>query len=134
MPTNLSTSKSKVDKLDVDRLVPVTVDLTKVRDVVKNDVVKKDTYNANIKNIECEMPDITKLATNVTIIPKINKVKKEKPSITTLATTAVLTADEDKIPNLVKKLNITKKIMKLKIKLLLIMVMINILLLKNLIS
>ena len=134
MPTNLSTLKSKVDKLDVDRLVPVTVDLTKVRDVVKNDVVKKDAYNANIKNIECEIPDVTKLAANVTIISKINKVTKEKTTITTLATTAVLTADENKIPNLVKKLNITKKIMKLKIKLLLIMVMINILLLKNLIS
>ena len=106
VPTNLSTLKSKVDKLDVDRLVPVTVDLTKVRDVVKNDVVKKDAYNANIKNIECEIPDVTKLAANVTIISKINKVTKEKPSITTLATTAVPTADENKIPNLVKKLNI----------------------------
>ena len=105
----MSTSKSKVDRLDVGKLVPVTVDLTKVRDGVKNDVVKKDAYNAKIKNIECEIPDITKLATNVTIIPKINNVIKEKPSITNLATTAVLTADENKIPNLVKKLNITKQ-------------------------
>ena len=37
--------KSKVDKFDVDKLLPVPVD------VVKNDVVKKDLYNANIKNI-----------------------------------------------------------------------------------
>ena len=34
--------KSKVDKLDVDKLVPAPVDLSKVNDVVKNDVVKKD--------------------------------------------------------------------------------------------
>ena len=33
--------KSKVDKLDVDKLVPVPVDLTKLSHVVKNNVVKK---------------------------------------------------------------------------------------------
>ena len=33
--------KSKVDKLEVDKLVPVSVDLSKLNDVVKNDVVKK---------------------------------------------------------------------------------------------
>ena len=44
--------KSKVDKLDADKLVPVSVDLSKLSDVVKNDVVKKDAYNAKIKNIE----------------------------------------------------------------------------------
>ena len=33
--------KSKVDKLDVDKLVPALVDLTKLSDVLKNDVVKK---------------------------------------------------------------------------------------------
>ena len=44
--------KSKVDKLDVDKLVPAPVDLSKLSDVVKNDVVKKDVYNAKIRNIE----------------------------------------------------------------------------------
>ena len=44
--------KSKVDKLDVDKLVPVLVDLSKLSDAVKNDVVKQDVYNATIKNIE----------------------------------------------------------------------------------
>ena len=34
--------KSKVDKLDVDKLVSVPVDLSKLSVVVKNDVVKKD--------------------------------------------------------------------------------------------
>ena len=38
---NLPTNKNKVDKLDVDKLVPVPVDLSKLSDVVKNDVVKK---------------------------------------------------------------------------------------------
>ena len=41
-----------MDKLDVDILVPVPVDLSKLNDAVKNYVVKKDVYNAEIKNIE----------------------------------------------------------------------------------
>ena len=52
MPTNLSNLKSKVDKLDVDKLVPVPVDLSKLSVIVKNNVVKKDVYNAKIKNVE----------------------------------------------------------------------------------
>ena len=42
--TNLSSLKSKVDKLDVDKLAPTPVDLNKLSDVVKNDFVKKDVY------------------------------------------------------------------------------------------
>ena len=49
VPSNLRNLKSKVDKLDVDKLVRVPVDLSKLSDVVKNDVVKKVVYNANIK-------------------------------------------------------------------------------------
>ena len=41
VPTNLGNLNSKADKLDVDILVPVSVDLSKLRDVVKNDLVKK---------------------------------------------------------------------------------------------
>ena len=43
--------KSNVDKLDVDKLVPVLVDLSKVIDVVKTNFVTKYVYNARIKNI-----------------------------------------------------------------------------------
>ena len=42
--------KSKVDKLDVDKLVPVPVDLSKLSDVVKNDVVKKYMVEQIIDN------------------------------------------------------------------------------------
>ena len=41
MPTNLSNSNSKVDTLHVDKLVPASVDLSKLSDVVKTYVVKK---------------------------------------------------------------------------------------------
>ena len=44
--SNLSTLKSKADKLDVDKLVPLPVDLSKLSDVAEIDVVKKDVYNA----------------------------------------------------------------------------------------
>ena len=40
LPNNLSNLKIEVDKLDIDKLVPVTVDLSKLSNVVKNDVVK----------------------------------------------------------------------------------------------
>ena len=45
VPTYLSKLKSKVDKLDVDKLVHVPVDLSKLNDAVKNDVVKKTVYD-----------------------------------------------------------------------------------------
>ena len=62
--TNLSNLKSKIYKLDVHKLVPVTIDLSKLSDVVKNDA-DKIIYNAKIKNIEDKIPDTTKLATNI---------------------------------------------------------------------
>ena len=129
--------KSKIDKLDVDKLLPAPVDLSKLSDVVKNDVVKKDVYNATIKNIENKIPDITNLATKTTLNDKTNAVKSEIPSITNLATETALNAVENRVAsvsNLVKKkLTIAQKLMKLKRKLLII-VMMNILLLQSLTS
>ena len=90
VPTNLSNLKSQVDKLDFDKLLPVPVDLSKLSDVSKNDVVKKDGYNAKIKNIEDKKPDITNLATKTPLNAKINEVKCEIPNITNLATKTTL--------------------------------------------
>ena len=39
--TNVASLKTKVDKLEIDKLVPVPVGLSKLSDAVKNDVVKK---------------------------------------------------------------------------------------------
>ena len=41
LKTNLATLKTKVDKLDIDKLVPVPTNLNKLRNVVKSDNVKK---------------------------------------------------------------------------------------------
>ena len=44
MPNDLSNLNSKVDKLDVDKLVTVRDDFSKLSVVVKNDVVKRSIY------------------------------------------------------------------------------------------
>ena len=36
--SNLASLKAEIDKLDIDKLIPVPVDLSKLSDVVKNDV------------------------------------------------------------------------------------------------
>ena len=55
LKTNLANLKTEADKLDHDKLVPIPVDLSKLSDVVKNDVVKKTVYNklvAKVDNID----------------------------------------------------------------------------------
>ena len=43
--------KSKLDKLDVDKLVPAPVDLSNLSDVVKDHVVKKTEYDKLVKKV-----------------------------------------------------------------------------------
>ena len=55
LKTNLANLKTEVDKLNIDKLAPVPVDLSKLSDVVKNDVVKKTVYDklvAKVNNID----------------------------------------------------------------------------------
>ena len=84
--------------------MPVPVDLCKLKDIVRNDAVKKDVYNAKIKDIEDKIPHITNLATNTALNAKINEVKNEIFSITNLPATADLDAKindvKNKIPNI----------------------------------
>ena len=94
--SNLSNLKIKEDKLDVDKLKPFLVDLSKLSDVVKN-VVKKD-INAllliMLKYMRLKTSIITNLATTnlatTTLNAKINEVKNKIPNITNVATTAAL--------------------------------------------
>ena len=41
LKTNLANLKTEVDKLDIDKLVPVPTDSSKLSNVVQNDVVEK---------------------------------------------------------------------------------------------
>ena len=55
LKTNLASLKTEVDKQDIDKLVSVPVDLSKLSDAVKNDVVKKAVYDklvAKVNNID----------------------------------------------------------------------------------
>ena len=42
LKTNLATLKTEVDKLDIDKLKPIPNDLSKLSNIVKNDVKKTE--------------------------------------------------------------------------------------------
>ena len=54
LKANSASLKKEVDKLDIDKLVLVPVDLSKLSDVAKNDVVKKlyDKLVAKVNSID----------------------------------------------------------------------------------
>ena len=69
--------KRKVDKLDVDKLAPVSVDLSKLKDVVKNDIIKKTEYDELVKKINniktTDNSDLVKKADNNTKFSEIEE-------------------------------------------------------------
>ena len=114
--------KTEFDKLDIDKLAPVPVDLSKLSDVVKNDVVKKTAYDklaAKVNNIdtsayvlktkygadksglENKIPDVTDFVKEA----KLTELENKVPNVSNLTTKTALTTLENKIPvsNLVKK-------------------------------
>ena len=55
LKSNLSSLKTEVDKLDIDKLKPVPTELSKLSNIVKNNVVKKIVYNklvAKVNNVD----------------------------------------------------------------------------------
>ena len=156
LKTNLASLNTVADKLDIDKLVPVPVDLIKLNDVVKNDVVKKNVYDklatkvnsidtsgfvlktkydTDKSELENKTPDTSNLVKKTDYNTKIAEKEGKIPDVTNLATKTALTTVENKIPNvsnLVKKADYDTKLQKLKISLIVI-IMINILLLRNLI-
>ena len=116
--TNLASLKTEVDKIDVDKLKTVPVDLAKLSNVVSNDVVKKTDYNTKVTSIENQIARVTKntldnlagitklkavdtsnfilktkLASDVTTLEnKIDTVNKKIPDISGLATKTSLTS------------------------------------------
>ena len=51
LKTNLATLKTEVHTLDIDKLVPVPTDLSKLSNVVKHDVVKKTVYDKLVAKV-----------------------------------------------------------------------------------
>ena len=53
--SDLASLKAEVDKLDIGKWIPVPIDLSKLSDVVKNDVVKNtvyDKFDEKLNNID----------------------------------------------------------------------------------
>ena len=95
LKTNLASLKPEVDKLDIEKLAPVPVDLSKLSDVVKNDVVKKTVYDklaAKVNNIDTGTLVLkTKDQTN-----KI-ELGKKIPNVTDFVKRTKLTESENEI-------------------------------------
>ena len=51
LKSNLANLKTEVDKLNIDKLMPVPVDLSNLSNVVKNDVVIKTVYDKLVAKV-----------------------------------------------------------------------------------
>ena len=130
LKTNLASLKTEFDELDIGKLATITVDLSKLSDVIKNEVVKKAVYdklvtkennidtsdfglktnhNTDKSKLEKKIPD----ATNFVKKTKLAELQNKIPDVSSLATKTVLTAVENKIPSvscLVQKTDYDTKI------------------------
>ena len=116
LKTNLANLRTEVDKLDIDKLVSVPVDLNKLSNLVKIDVVKKEVYdelvtkvnnintrifvlktkhNADKSELEDKIPNTSGLKTDYNT--KITEIEGKIPNLSNLATKTALTTVENEI-------------------------------------
>ena len=101
--TNLAALKSEVDKIDTDKLETAPTDLSKLSNVVKNDVVKKTDYNTKVTSIENQIAGVTKnTVDNLADITKLKAVDTSNFVLKTKLTADVNTLD-NKIDGVEKK-------------------------------
>ena len=141
LKTNLANLKTEVDQLDIDKLVPLPVDISKLSDVIKNDVVKKDVYDKLVTKVnaidtsrfvlktkydtdkselENKIPDTSSLVKKTDYNTKITEIEGKLPDISNLATKTALTSVENNIlsvDNLVKKTDYNTKVTEIENKL-----------------
>ena len=124
---DLISLKAEVDKIDDNKLKTVPVDLSKLINVLNNDVIKKTVYDklvAIVNNVDTsefalksnydtdqsylekkisdtdkEIPNTSRLVTKTNNNTKITEIESKTPSIGGLATNSALTAVESKIPD-----------------------------------
>ena len=139
LETNLASLKTEVDKLDIDKLVPVPVYLSKLSDAVKNDVVKKteydklvgkvdsiDTsgfvlktkYDTDKSELENKIRNASGLVKKTNYDAKIADIEGKIPNVINLGTKTALTTVENKIPSvsLFKKTDYDTKITEIENK------------------
>ena len=80
--TNLAALKREVDKIDIDKLKTVPANLAKFSNAVKNDVVKKTTYNTLKTKVDAidtlKFVSRTEFTTDTnTLDDKIDKIEKK---------------------------------------------------------
>ena len=100
VPNSLGNLKIKVDKLDVDKLVLVPVEMIKHNEDKIFDITNLATnasLNARINDLKNDIPSITNLATTTALSAKINEVEKKIPNTLNLATNTVFTAVENNV-------------------------------------
>ena len=101
--TNLAALKTEVDKIDVDKLKTTPIDLDKLSNLVKNDVVKKTDYNAKVTNIEGQIARVTKnTIDNLADITKLKAIDTNS-FVTKAKFSADTNALDDKIDGVGKK-------------------------------
>ena len=127
LKSNLASLKTEVDKIDADKLKTVPVDLAKLGNVIKNDVIKKTKYgklvakingidNTNfvsrikyekdgsdfqdkIDKIDKKILDVTNLVKKTDFNTKVTELEGKIPDVSSLATKSALTVVENKIPD-----------------------------------
>ena len=101
--TNLAALKTKVDKIDVDKLKTTSADLAKLSNLVKNDVVKKTDYSTKITSIEAQIAGLTKnTVDNLADITKLKAIDTNS-FVTRTKFSADTNALDDKLDGVEKK-------------------------------
>ena len=118
--SNLASLKTDVDQLNINKFVPVPIDLSKLSDVIINVVKKtlfdklvakvnsidisrfvlKTKYNTDKLDKENKITDTSGLAKKADYNAKITEIKGKRPYNYGLATNAALTTVENKMPNI----------------------------------
>ena len=116
LKTNLANLKTKVDKLDVDKLKPVPTDLRRLSNVVKNDennklvtkvdnidtsgLAKKTDSNTKITEIDGKIPNTSGLVKKTNYNTKIIEIEDKIPDTINLVTKILVNKVENKIPDI----------------------------------
>ena len=101
--TNLPALKTEVDKIDVDKLKTTPIDLDRLSNLIKNDVVKKTDYNTKVTSIEAQIAGLTKnTVDNLADITKLKAIDTNS-FVTRTKFSADTNALDDKIDGVEKK-------------------------------
>ena len=102
--TNLAALKTEVDKIDVDKLKTTPIELDRLSNLVKNDVVKKNDYNTKVTSIEAQIAGLTKnTVDNLADITKLKAIDTNSFVLKTKLTSDVTTL-ENKTDTVDKKI------------------------------